>query len=152
MLIGCFAFIAIQDSRDRLVYGFLYIVAALLCMAIQWRVSGLQLAVATSLVNLFFVAIILLAACTYIKIKLRRGFYNKAIGSGDLLLFLALCFSFSTVPFVVMLVFSLVFSLLLHQFIKNPKHTTVPLAGYMSVFFAAVYLVSFFLPDKYLYS
>lgn len=152
MLIGCFAIIVIQDTRDRLVYGFLYILAALLCTAIQLKINGLQRTMATSLVNLFFVAVILLAAYAYTKLKMRHRFYNKAIGSGDLFLLFGLCFSFSTVPFIVMLVFSLVFSLMLHQFIKNPKHTTIPLAGYMSVFFGAVYLVSFFLPNKYLYS
>ncbi|AWI25293.1 hypothetical protein HYN49_04925 [Flavobacterium pallidum] len=66
------------------------------------------------------------------------------LGTGDMLMFLFLCFCFSVVSFFILFVFSLVFSLVLHLVLKTkyPRHQSVPLAGYMSVYFSAVYAIS----------
>lgn len=152
LLIGCFACIAVQDGKDRMVYWVLYLVAAFLCAAIQIKVRGYEVTMVNSGINLGFVTIIIFAGLLYARLKMRQPFLNAAIGAGDLLLFVGLCFSFNTIVFVVLFVFSLVFSLVVHQVAKNKKHATVPLAGYMSIFFAAIYLISFFIPDQYLFS
>ena len=67
---------------------------------------------------------------------------TQTIGIGDILLFVALTLSFSTVSFIVIFISALIFSLLLHLFRggKTKLKTTVPLAGYMSFFFLMSYL------------
>jgi hypothetical protein len=54
----------------------------------------------------------------------------------------------------VLFVFSLLFSLLLHSIFKKnqPEHETVPLAGYMSLFFGSVYIADFFFDCNFLYA
>jgi hypothetical protein len=50
-------------------------------------------------------------------------------------------------------VFSLVFSLVLHLALQyKNKEKTVPLAGYMSLFFGVVYAISFFCKNHLLYA
>ncbi|MFD0963855.1 hypothetical protein [Pseudofulvibacter geojedonensis] len=66
---------------------------------------------------------------------------KEAIGLGDILLFIALTCTFSLVSFITLFVSSLLFSLLLHLISsKGNKEKTVPLAGYMSLFFAISYI------------
>jgi hypothetical protein len=60
---------------------------------------------------------------------------------GDILLFLAISISFSSIPFDILFVSGLIFSLVLHLCLnRSPKKGTVPLAGYMAIFFSAIYI------------
>lgn len=72
---------------------------------------------------------------------------------GDALLFFALTFSFSSVSYLILFVFGLIFSLTIHLLLKHKsKHKNVPLAGYLSLFFSLAYLghwIGFF---PYLYT
>ena len=94
----------------------------------------------TLIINLVFVLFLILVILIYSKYKLKTTM-SQAFGLGDMLLFFALAFTFSSVSFLVLFVFGLVFSLILHLFLKSKsKHKTVPLAGYLSLFFAITYL------------
>ncbi|MFT6637664.1 MAG: hypothetical protein ACJAYP_000220 [Flavobacterium sp.] len=64
-------------------------------------------------------------------------------------LFFSLCFLFPTIIFWVLFLTSLIFSLLIHFFVK--KDTNIPLAGYMSLFFASILFTSLFLKQNILY-
>jgi hypothetical protein len=56
-------------------------------------------------------------------------------------LFFALVFSFSSVSFIIIFICSLVFSLVIHLSVKQKsKYKTIPLAGYMSLFFLITYV------------
>ena len=89
--------------------------------------------------NFGVVLMILLVLQGYAKLKLKTNL-NTVFGLGDALFFLALCVSFPTVSFIIFFVFSLLFSLLLHFIFKNKAaDKTVPLAGYMSLFFIGIY-------------
>jgi hypothetical protein len=56
-------------------------------------------------------------------------------------LFIGLIFSFSTISFLTIFVFSLLFTLVTHLIIKQySKLQSVPLAGYISLFFGLTYL------------
>lgn len=71
---------------------------------------------------------------------------------GDALLFFALAFSFSSVSYLILFVFGLLFSLTLHLLFKHKNtHNSVPLAGYLSLFFFLAYLGHWigFLPYLY---
>jgi len=72
-----------------------------------------------------------------------RVHIKETIGMGDVLLFFALTCTFSLISFITLFVFSLVLSLLLHLVLsKREIQKTVPLAGYMSLFFAISYLAN----------
>ena len=153
VLITVFVFIFFQDSKDRLVYWFLYPLAGVLSYTIQAITIGWYIAILNSLINLGFIAIILSVGFLYSKLIMKKKFVDESIGLGDILLFLFLCFTFSTIPYIILFVFSLLFSLLLHNFLKKTSHPdTVPLAGYITLFFAAVYFISLFISPKYLFA
>ena len=132
--------ICIQDIKDREVYWFLFPLTVILAGILLFKNSSAGLFLTTIGINLSFVSILLLSIWLYSSLKLKQSLF-EVFGSGDLLLFLALIFSFSSISFFIIFVFGLVFSLTLHLIIKkNSKHTTVPLAGYLSLFFAISYL------------
>ena len=153
VLILIFLLIFYQDTKDRMVYWFLYPLNGILSFFIQWHYIGLMPTTANSLINICFVLIILGVGYAYSSAIMKKPFINGSMGSGDILLFLFLTFSFTTSTFILLFVFSLCFSLVLHLYLKNKTtHSTVPLAGYMSLFFSAVYIAAFFLEPKYLYA
>jgi hypothetical protein len=101
--------------------------------------------------NLLFVTIIL--GVSWLYIKFRKLDFLNAIGIGDILFFAFISFTFSIVSFLILFVFSLLFSLILHFALSNKKgQQTVPLAGYMSLFFGVIYVTSFFYNSPFLYA
>lgn len=154
VLIISFFIILFQDSKDRKVYWFLYPIVGLLTFFIQINESDFLISATNSMVNLVFVFIILSVCYFYAKlIKLKNHFTNDVLGIGDILFFVFISFSFASISFVVLFVFSLLFSLLLHLVLKNKNiNKTVPLAGYMSLFFGTIYILSFFCDTNFLYA
>jgi hypothetical protein len=153
ILIFSFLLVFYQDTKDRMVYWFLYPLCGIAAFIIQYKYVGMMTAIINSLINICFIAIILSTAFFYSKTVMKKPFINGSMGSGDVYLFLFLSFTFTTSAFILLFVFSLCFSLVLHLYLKNKTlHTTVPLAGYMSLFFSGVYIAGFFLEPKYLYS
>lgn len=145
--------ILFQDNKDRKVYWFLYPIIGLLTFFIQINESSFLISAANSMVNLAFVFIILSVSYFYAKLKLKKHFTNEVLGIGDILFFIFISFSFASISFAVLFVFSLLFSLLLHFVLKNNNiDKTVPLAGYMSLFFGTIYMVSFFCDTNFLYA
>lgn len=142
-----------QDTKDRLVHWFLYPLVAVLGCMLQSKYIGFIPAIVNTGINLMLVLLILGLSYLYAITVLKKRFLNESIGVGDILFFVCLPSTFATTSFIVLFVFSLFFSLLLHLILSR-KHTdeTVPLAGYMALFFAIVYIVSFFTGPKYLYS
>lgn len=153
LLIICFIIILCQDTRERMVYWFLYPLIGILAFLNQSYDSNYIIAGANSLLNLSLISIIIFVIYLYSRFFIKKGFIDKTIGIGDLLLFIFLCFTFSSISFIILFSFSLIFSLLLHLYFKNKvSDKTVPLAGYISLFFAVVYLASFFIAPKYFYA
>ncbi|PWB21469.1 general secretion pathway protein [Flavobacterium sp. HTF] len=140
-----------QDCRDRLVYWFLYPVIGVLVFAVQSCYLPLELVFLNSGLNLLFILILL--GTSFLYIKFRKLSFQNAIGIGDVLFFIFLSFGFATISFIVLFVFSLLFSLLLHFVFQNRNQLkTVPLAGYMSLFFGVVYVVTFCSDSTILYA
>lgn len=152
-LIIIFFIILFQDSKDRKVYWFLYPIVGLLAFFIQIKESAFLISATNSIVNLAFVFIILSVCYFYTKLKLKKHFTNDVLGIGDILFFIFISFSFASISFVVLFVFSLLFSLLLHLVLKSKNtNKTVPLAGYMSLFFGTIYGLGFFCDTNFLYA
>ena len=153
LLIITFLVVFWQDTRDRLVYWFLYPFIGCLAIGVQFLQIGYVTTLINSAINLVFILLLVSVCYLYSKIIMKRRFVNESIGLGDILIFIFLCFTFATVAFFILFVFALLFSLMLHLYFKKKSiNNNVPLAGYIAVFFAAVYLVSFFIESKYLFA
>lgn len=153
ILILLFIVIFYQDYKERSVYWFLYPAIGIAVFVLQLQQNGVVMSLLNTLFNLVFVLIILAVCYLYSTYKLKRSMLKEVLGIGDILFFIFICGSFSTVSFLVLFVFALLFALLLHMALQS-YHTdpTVPLAGYMALFFAGIYGVTFFVPCNLLYS
>ncbi|MCD2257584.1 hypothetical protein KWG70_00040 [Psychroserpens sp. XSD401] len=128
-----------QDIKERQVYWFLFPLVALCAGVLLYQNMLPELFFTTIIINLLFMVVLLLVVYLYSRIKLKTQI-SKTFGLGDGLLFLALIFTFSSVSFLILFVFGLVFSLVIHLAVKKKSEfTTVPLAGYLSLFFALTY-------------
>lgn len=129
-----------QDVTERKAYWFWFPLLIVLYSSVHLEHVVWQVFTLTSMLNLTIVGFFLLIIALYAKLKLRVN-PRHVFGLGDALLFLALAFTFSTVSFITTFVFALVFALSIHVvFKKQSKFNTVPLAGYMSVFYAITYV------------
>lgn len=132
--------VLIQDIKERQVYWFLFPLIGLCAGILLYQNTFSQLFYTTIVINLAFVLILLTVIFLYSKLKLKTSISNT-FGLGDSLLLFAFIFSFSSISFIVLFVFGLIFSLILHLILKkNSRHQSVPLAGYLSLFFAIVYI------------
>lgn len=151
-LIMVLLIIFFQDYRDRMVYWFLYPLVGILAFCIQYLKNGFVITLLNAICNLIFILLLLGCSYLYASRVLQKKFL-ETMGWGDILLFLALTFCFSPVPFIVLLVFSLIFALGLYMILKSKSlDNTVPLAGYISLFFTGAYMASFFTSPKLLYA
>ena len=147
-----FGAIAFQDIKERMVYWFLFPMVALFLGFAFWQQSNPELFLVFSLTNLFFVSTILLISFLYTKYVTRKPYLNHSLGLGDLLFFYALAFGFPTLTFIVLFVSALIFSLVLHTvFGTSQEKSSVPLAGYMSLFLMVLFLLSHIHPHIQLY-
>ncbi|MFI1772543.1 hypothetical protein [Thalassobellus citreus] len=126
--------------KARQVYWFLFPIVGV-CMGVLYFLKTLpELFLASVLMNLVFVSILLGVIFLYAKLKLKTNL-KDVIGLGDALLFLFLIFGCANISFVIILTCALIFSLLLHMVVsKEQNQETVPLAGYVSLFFGIIYI------------
>jgi len=151
LLISVFAIVLYQDFKDRLVYWFLYPIIGVLAFLIQLYNVPTTIAFFNLGVNLLFIALIL--GISFLYTRFRNLNFANAIGIGDILFFVFVSGTFSIVSFFILFVFALLFSIILQQVLTNKKKDqTVPLAGYMSLFFGVVYAMTFLSNSTFLYA
>ena len=140
LLISTSCFIFFQDLKERQVYWFLFPLFGI-CSAILFYKNTLpELFYSAISLNLLFVMTLLLVIYLYSRIKLKQKL-KETFGLGDGLMFIGLAVTFATVSFLTVFVFALLFALLLHLALKQKsKNKSVPLAGYLSLFFAITYI------------
>jgi hypothetical protein len=148
-LIVLFIFIFYQDYKTRLVYWFLYFFVGFFGTLLHLNHASWTTILFESILNISMILILIGLGFCYSKFILKKEFIDESIGKGDLFLFFSLCFLFPTIIFWVLFLTSLIFSLLIHFFVK--KDTNIPLAGYMSLFFASILFTSLFLKQNILY-
>ena len=130
----------IQDRKDREVYWFLFPIIAFATGVLLYNSMLPELFYITLIINLLFIIILFTVVFLYSKFKLRTTI-TDTFGLGDGLMFMALAFTFSSISFMILFVFGLIFSLIIHViFKKKSKHKTVPLAGYLSLYFIIIYI------------
>lgn len=151
-LLASLLVVFLQDLKAREVYWFLFPVIAVCCAFLHYGEVGRVVFLTNVIINSIFIGILLLVVYIYSKFKLKTTMKNT-FGMGDTLLFLGLAFSFSSMSFLVLFVFALIFSLTLHLFLKKRSpHDTVPLAGYMSLFFMIAYVTHWLGGIPHIYS
>ncbi|WP_348799717.1 hypothetical protein [Flavobacterium adhaerens] len=151
ILISLLFTVLYQDYKDRLVHWFLFPLIGVFAFAIQYLLLPLHLILLNVGTNLILVLFLLLVCYAYTK--LRKIEFRNSFGLGDVLFFIFISFTFSTISFLVLFIFSLCFSLLLHLVLsQKSKEKTVPLAGYMALFFGVVYGFTFFCESNFLYA
>ncbi|WP_298760654.1 general secretion pathway protein [uncultured Psychroserpens sp.] len=144
ILILLFAMIFFQDYKDRRVHWFLFPLVALCSGFLFYKSTLPELFLVSVALNTFFILFLLLVVTLYSKFVLKVN-VTETFGLGDAFLFISLIFSFSTVSFLVVFVFALFFSLIIHLILKKySRCKTVPLAGYLSLFFGFSYLAFWF--------
>lgn len=143
ILMLCFLAITIQDLRERQVYWFLFPICAICCCILFFQVAAFPVFLTAIAANLIFITLLLLILYGYSR-GISKIRFHRAIGLGDILLFYALAFSFSTLAFIYIFVGSLIFALVIHLITKKHfKEQTIPLAGYLSLFFAATFMIAY---------
>lgn len=142
-LLTCLSVILYQDVKERAVWWFLFPVFAITAGCLFFRESIMDFFLLNILFNIATTAVIFTFSFFYALLKMKVSFFKEAIGLGDLLFFLGLTMAFPTASFIVILVFSMIFSLGLHTAAyRKRKNLTVPLAGYASLFLILVYLTN----------
>lgn len=134
--------ISYQDFKDREVYIIIFPVLITLLGFLHYQnveqihflyAIGINTGVLIGIMGLLYL---------YTILKLKRSFFKEVFGTGDLLFFIALAAGFPTITFIVVLVFSLFFSLLVSIIVqKKQEQNTVPLAGYMALFLGTMFIV-----------
>lgn len=140
ILIISLLMVFLQDLKAREVYWMMFPIIGITSGFLMYSKVFSLLFYTTIFINISFVLILILVVYLYSKLKLKTSI-NKTFGLGDGLLFIALAFTFSSVSFLILFVFGLLFALLLHLILKRKSELkTVPLAGHLSLFFAISYL------------
>lgn len=140
ILILCLVLIVKQDIKERAVWWFLFPAFLITAGYLNFINQPEGVFVSSSLLNLLIFSLILGISFLYTHFKMKVNFFKDAFGIGDLLFFIGMSFAFPTLSFIVILVFSLIFSLIIHLLLKNGHHQTVPLAGYAALFTVLIYI------------
>ncbi len=135
--------IAYQDIKERAVYWFYFpILMGLLILEHYTKVMMIHFYIAIS-INIIVVLLVMIVLYIYARWKMKLQFFQEAFGLADALFFIAMALGFPTMSFIILFTSSLLFSLITSLFLqRNSKDKTVPLAGYISIFLMAVFLVT----------
>ena len=134
-------YIAIQDFKEREIYLFLVVGLGVLLLIYRLQITYYKIFLLESLLNLSLIAVLVGTLSIYSKLRLKTNLF-KVFGLGDLLFFIAISLGLATIPFFVLFVFSLVFSLIIFLALKKRlRFKTVPLAGLQAVFFFVVFVL-----------
>ncbi len=136
-----FILILFQDYKERKVYWFLFPIVGILGGILFYFNTLPEVFFYSLLVNTIFILLLVIIIFFYSKLKLRTNILNT-IGLGDILIFISSTAFFSSFSFIIIFISALIFSLVLHlyQVRSSKQQVTVPLAGYMSLFFLTCYL------------
>ncbi|GAA4276414.1 hypothetical protein [Aquimarina mytili] len=146
------AVIIYQDLKDREVYGMAFPVLISLLGTLHYHHTSQIDFLYAILINIALLIVIVGLLYVYTLIKIKKPFFKEVFGWGDVLFFIGLAIGFPTVTFIIIFVFSLIFSLLVWLVLKNQaKHNTVPLAGYMAVFLGVVFIANWMINTLTLY-
>lgn len=140
ILIVLLTLVFYQDRKDRQIHWFLLPLIAICMSLLHYKMVQPEQFFTSAILNTMFIItfIGLLFCCVKYILKYK---WSKAIGLGDVLMFITLISSFATLSFLIIFICSLFFAMLMHLTLNRfQKQITIPLAGYMSLFFGLTYI------------
>ncbi len=143
IVISC-VIITIQDHLSRSVWWFVFPLLGISMGMIYYQNSQQENFLINCFINNVILLIIMALAILILKLKRPELGMDRMIGLGDILLFLAFSFGFPSMAFVIILVSSLIFSLVVHLVLRKNHQETVPLAGYSSSLLLLLFMVHWF--------
>lgn len=140
--------VAFQDFKYRALTWPLLIFLLIVFVFKALLIVSLSDLVRHSAYNFVFVFAQQILLFSYMCMKNKKfvNIINSYLGLGDILFFVVLCSSFSTVNFIVFYLFALIFSLLfvlIYNKIKEQKIIEIPLAGLMAIGMMIVIILSY---------
>lgn len=146
------AWLCYQDIKERKISLLMLITGILLGGAIHYFYQQPIVWLSNIAANCAFVGVVFGILGLYAKFKMKRPIF-EVFGQGDLVFFIVLAVSLPILSFLMVFVFSTIFSLLIFMLLKQKLGAeTVPLAGLQSVFLALVCMVDMVAPSLKLYA
>lgn len=145
-----------QDYKDQMVSWYLFPLLAI-AFGINFYVmigEHLSYFLYSIAFNCCMVFLILLILFLYSRLKMKMQFINTTFGLGDILMLFAIAVGFPSYTYLILLSVSILFALICHFALKKRyTYQTIPLAGYLSLFFSLVLLMDYihFSPNLYTY-
>tara|TARA_R110002020_G_scaffold103640_3_gene242833 strand:- start:11668 stop:12159 length:492 start_codon:yes stop_codon:yes gene_type:complete len=137
----CLIWIFLQDLIERTAWNFFLFFIIPSGSFLFYKSTQLEYYLYSVLANSITLVIVGIVIWMIAKIVMRKRVV-ETIGPGDVLFFIFMAMSFPVIAFIVITVFALAFSLVLHyafQRLKKEYDKTVPLAGFMSLFILFIY-------------
>jgi len=139
-----------QDFKTRSISWYLLAMLAAVFILNALKYHETNVMIRYVFYNIGITTIMLAAVSVYFKLKYRQGLnlINKQLGFGDILILYILCLGFSPLNFVAFLLMAFLLTLIIHitgSIITRRKSRTIPLAGYLSVFYLSISLIAWFI-------
>ncbi|MFL0145149.1 hypothetical protein [Tenacibaculum maritimum] len=142
LLIFILLLILYQDLKEREVTLLFFLLGIIIGGFLYFKETSMRLFGINLAINLLILSFVSLSLFLYSRFCLKKKIL-EAIGMGDFLFFILLSFSFPTATFLVLLSFSLFFSLILFLLLKSLLTIkTVPLAGFQALFLSIVLILN----------
>lgn len=152
LFIVTLGFLFYQDMKERKVSVWILIVGIFLGVLIHFSKQPTIVFLSNVGINCAIVSLIFGVLWLYAKLKLKKRIF-EVFGLGDLLFFLLLAMSLPILSFLILFVFSLIFSLVVFIILKSKwKEPTVPLAGLQSLFLSLVFIANKFINSIDIYA
>lgn len=129
-------FIIFQDLKNRAIHVLLPISIFLIALAINYLSDHLNFLMCIT--NIGFVVVNIVGLTLYFSLKNRKLInpIDSMIGLGDILFLISITPLFSLKSYILLFIVGMAFSLVLHLIINVlRKQNSVPLAGYLSIYF-----------------
>jgi hypothetical protein len=135
--IGALITISIQDFIQRLIWWFLFPIAAICFVLYQILNPQIKLDIDVIFLNMEIIVLMIIIAYLLTKHNKYSGRYTffEGIGIGDILMIIISATLFSSINFLIFLLASFILSLtigLILSFVKKADHS-IPLAGVLSI-------------------
>jgi len=127
-----------QDLKERKISLWILVIGIIIGGIIHYLHQYLMVFLWNIFINTAFIMLLFGVLWSYAKLKMKKKIFD-VFGLGDLLFFILLAVSLPMLSFLIVFIFSLLFSLITFILLKNTfTDKTVPLAGLQSLFFGLV--------------
>jgi len=135
--------IAWEDIRHRTVHTYWFLGLMAVLFGLQLGTQTIETVMTKYLYNLLFLAVLLGLLHIYYAVRHRRfvWLFDRALGWGDVVLLVCLSGVWTLPGFVVFMIASLIFSLVIHMLCTRRYQDTVPLAGLQAISFGIFYIL-----------